>query len=47
VPKQLPTLQITRDLKTFDDILSLQWEDIKLDGYDPYPDISNKPQMAV
>lgn len=46
-PKQLPTLQITRDLKTFDDILSLRWEDIKLDGYDPYPDISNKPPMAI
>ena len=46
-PKELPTLKINKDLHTLDDILSLQWEDIELIGYDPYPDIQNKPEMAV
>lgn len=46
-PKPLPTLNITKDLTTFDDILNLQWEDIELVGYDPHPDVKNKPGMAV
>jgi len=46
-PRPLPTLVIKKDLPTFDDILNLQWEDIELIGYDPYPDVQNKPGMAV
>ncbi len=46
-PRALPTLVIKKDLPTFEDILSLQWEDIELIGYDPYPDVKNKPGMAV
>jgi thymidylate synthase len=46
-PRPLPTLTIKKDLPTFDDILNLQWEDIELVGYDPYPDVQNKPGMAV
>ncbi len=46
-PRELPTLKINKDLKTFDDILNLQWEDIELIGYDPHPDVQNKPEMAV
>lgn len=46
-PRPLPTLRITKELTTFDDILSLQWEDIELTGYDPHPDVKNKPGMAV
>lgn len=46
-PKQLPRILIHKDLKTFEDVLSLQWEDIELIGYDPHPDIKNKPKMAV
>lgn len=46
-PKALPTLIIKKDLPTFDDILSLQWEDIELIGYDPHPDVKNKPGMAI
>jgi thymidylate synthase len=42
----LPTLNINKDLSTLDNILSLQWEDIELIGYDPYPDVKNKPEMA-
>lgn len=46
-PRALPTLVIKKDLPTFDDILSLQWEDIELIGYDPHPDVQNKPGMAI
>lgn len=46
-PKPLPTLIIKKDLYTFDDIMNLQWEDIELIGYDPHPDIKDKPGMAV
>lgn len=46
-PRPLPTLVIKKDLPTFNDILNLQWEDIELIGYDPYPDVQNKPGMAV
>lgn len=46
-PRALPTLVVKKDLPTFDDILSLQWEDIELIGYDPHPDVLNKPEMAV
>jgi thymidylate synthase len=46
-PRALPTLNIKKDLPTFDDILSLQWEDIELIGYDPYPDVQNKPPMSI
>lgn len=46
-PRALPILKINKDLPTFEDILALQWEDIELIGYDPYPDVKNKPGMAV
>jgi len=46
-PKELPKLKINKDLSKFDDILNLQWEDIELIGYDPHPDIANKPGMAT
>lgn len=46
-PRALPKLIINKDLPTFKDILELQWEDIELIGYDPYPDVKNKPGMAV
>lgn len=46
-PRPLPQLTIKKDLQTFDDILSLQWEDIEVIGYDPHPDVTNKPGMAV
>lgn len=46
-PRMLPVLNIKKDLSNFSDILDLQWEDIELKGYDPYPDVTNKPGMAV
>ena len=46
-PGALPTLHITKDLSTIDDIMQLEWSDIRLEGYNPQPDIKNKPKMAV
>ncbi len=46
-PKALPILKIHKDLKTFDDILNVQFSDIELIGYDPHPDVKNKPGMAI
>jgi len=46
-PRALPTVVIKKDLPNLSDILDLQWTDIELIGYDPYPDVENKPGMAV
>jgi thymidylate synthase len=46
-PKVLPTFNIKKDLLTIDDIMNLQWEDVELIGYDPHPDIADKPGMAT
>lgn len=46
-PKELPKLNIKKDIKTLDDMLSLEFTDVELIGYDPHPDIKNKPGMAV
>ena len=43
----LPSLEIHKEIKTFDDILSLEWSDIELVDYNPLPDFKNKPKMAV
>jgi len=45
--RSLPTLKINKDLNTLDDLLSLEYEDVELIGYDPHPDIKDKPPMAV
>lgn len=45
-PKTLPFINIKKDLPTLDDILELEWSDIELIGYDPHPDIADKPSMA-
>lgn len=46
-PRPLPKFNIKKDLSTFDDIMNLQWEDVELIGYDPHPDIADKPEMAT
>lgn len=46
-PRPLPRLVIKKDLPTFQDIMDLQWDDIDLIGYDPYPDFADKPGMAT
>lgn len=45
-PKSLPTLNIKIDLPTIESVFNLQWEDVELIGYDPHPDIADKPEMA-
>lgn len=46
-PRALPTLKINRSLNSFEDLLALEYSDIAIEGYDPYPDIKDKPSMAV
>lgn len=46
-PRPLPKLVIKKDLPTLQDIMDLQWSDIELIGYDPYPDFADKPEMAT
>lgn len=46
-PRALPKLNINKELNILDDVLSLEYTDLELVGYDPYPDIANKPGMAI
>jgi thymidylate synthase len=46
-PRDLPMLGISKPIESFDDALALEYSDIQLVGYDPYPDIADKPGMAV
>lgn len=45
-PRPLPTLNINKDFTTLDEMLKLEFTDLELVGYDPYPGIQNKPPMA-
>lgn len=47
IPKTLPTITIVRDINTIEDLLSLQYSDFAIENYDPYPDFTNKPPMAI
>lgn len=47
IPKQLPKLNIRKNLSSLDDILALEFSDIELIDYKSYPDFKNKPPMAV
>jgi hypothetical protein len=40
-------LGISKPITSLDDALELEYSDIQLVGYDPYPDIADKPGMAV
>lgn len=46
-PKPFPKIEITKDIKTLDDLLALEYSDLKITGYDAHPDYKNKPAMAV
>jgi thymidylate synthase len=46
-PFPLPILTITKELHSIDDILSLEFTDFVIDGYQSHPDFKNKPGMAV
>lgn len=47
IPRELPKLNVKKKISTLDDLLSMEFSDIELIGYDPYPDFKNKPPMAV
>jgi len=46
-PFSLPTLNIAKDLTCLEDLLLLQYEDIKIENYISHPDYPNKPKMAT
>lgn len=46
-PFPLPKLTITKELNSLEDILSLEFSDVLLEGYQAHPDYKNKPGMAV
>jgi thymidylate synthase len=43
-PKELPTLEIIRDVKSIDDFV---WEDFSLIGYDPHPAIKGNVSVGL
>lgn len=43
----LPKLTITKELNSLEDILSMEYSDIVLEGYQAHPDFKDKPKMAV
>lgn len=47
IPYALPQIVITKDLKTLDDVLNMEFSDITLLNYNAHPDFKNKPGMAV
>lgn len=47
-PFELPQIEITKELNTLDDILSMEYSDIKfITPYKAHPDFKDKPPMAV
>lgn len=38
---------INKPIHTLEDMLSMEWSDIEVRGYNPFPDFKNKPAMAV
>ncbi len=46
-PKALPELWFNREFTTLDELLSMEFEDVELIGYDPDPDFKDKPGMAI
>ena len=42
-----PKLEICKSLHTFEDFLSLQWEDLNLHNYKPQDDYKDKPMMVA
>lgn len=45
--KALPKLAINKEYNDLEGLLTLEFSDIELTGYDPLPDFDNKPPMAV
>lgn len=45
-PKSLPQLVFHKDFTTFEELLSVEWKDVEIVGYDPHPSLPKVP-MAV
>lgn len=43
----LPQLTITKQINSIDDMLNMEYVDLELINYNPLPDFTNKPPMAV
>lgn len=41
------TIEFLKDFTTMEEMLELKWEDVKINGYEPFPDFKDKPKMAV
>lgn len=46
-PYPLPTMTLTKDINTLDDLLEIEYSDWVLEGYQAHPDFKDKPKMAV
>lgn len=44
-PRPLPSFSILKDIKTLEDVESLEFADLKIQGYDPHPAI--RGEVAV
>lgn len=47
IPKELPKLKVLKSINTLHDILEMDFENLKLENYNPWPDFKNKPKMAA
>lgn len=45
-PRDLPQLKINKEINTFEDVMSVEFSDIEITGYDPHPKLP-KVKMAV
>jgi thymidylate synthase len=43
--KELPTMEIKKEINTLEDILALKFEDFELKGYDPHPKLTNPTDL--
>lgn len=45
--KERPHIELKKPIFTINDMLSYEWEDVIIHGYNPMPDFKDKPPMAV
>lgn len=46
-PRPLPQIRLNTSIHDMKALMNLKYEDWELIGYDPHPDIKNKPPMAI
>jgi len=44
-PKELPTMEINKEINTLENILALKFEDFDLQGYNPHPKLKNPTDL--